>query len=187
RILASEMDGEHVTARYADDAMWANLGDAKPIADVYADNGVHLTKAGKGPHSRVNGWQRVRSYLSDGPACPMHRAQGWATCPMLHMFPAVESLYRELRDLPHAMTGDPEDADSNAVDHAADALRYLLINLGAGPEFTILDHPPPAGIDLAEPLGQFARIPRDDDQPSWWDADELDEDADKRGRVCEAT
>ena len=42
-------------------------GDAKPIADVYGENGVHLTAAGKGPGSRIQGWQRWHSYLAEGP------------------------------------------------------------------------------------------------------------------------
>lgn len=118
RILAAEASGEHVAGRYADDAMWATRGDAKPIASVYADNGVPLTPAGKGPGSRINGWQRVHSYLAEAPACPHHRAQGWDTCPRLHLFSTVTELYRELSDLPHATKGDPEDADSSADDHA---------------------------------------------------------------------
>jgi hypothetical protein len=134
RILAAEADGEHVAVRYADDAMWATRGDAKPIAAVYADNGAHLTPAGKGAGSRINGWQRVRSYLAEGPACSHHRAQGWDTCPMLHMFSTVPELYRELTNLPHATKGNPEDADTTADDHASDALRYLLVNLGTGAE-----------------------------------------------------
>ncbi len=129
RILEAEADGEHVSARFADDAMWSTRGDAKPIADVYADNGVHLVKAGKGAGSRIHGWQRWHSFLADGPACAHHRAQGWETCPKLHMFSTCVETFKEIRDLPHAIIGDPEDADSRAPDHAADAGRYLLINL----------------------------------------------------------
>ncbi|MEV5944435.1 hypothetical protein [Streptomyces sp. NPDC051994] len=135
RILAAETVGEHVAARYADDAMWATRGDAKPIASVYADEGVHLNPAGKGAGSRVNGWQRVHSYLGDGPACPHHRAQGLDACPRLHVFSTCQELYRELSDLPHATKGDPEDADTTADDHLADSLRYLLANLGTGARF----------------------------------------------------
>lgn len=131
KILAAEVDGERVSVRFADDAMWATRGDAKPIADVYADNGVHLTKAGKGAGSRVHGWQRWHTYLGEAPACPHHRALGWDTCPKLHMFSTCVELFKEMRDLPHAIIGDPEDADSRAPDHAADAGRYLLMNLDA--------------------------------------------------------
>lgn len=153
RILAAEAAGEHVGIRWADDAMWATRGDAKPIAQVYADHGVHLTEAGKGPGSRVAGWQRWHSYLADGPACPHHRAQGWETCPMVHVFSTAGNLIRTLPALPHATVGNPEDADSNAEDHGPDAGRYLLINLGTGPEFLILDDEPPDPI--ADHLGEF--------------------------------
>ncbi|WBP89527.1 hypothetical protein [Kitasatospora cathayae] len=177
RILAAEA-GETVGPRWADDAMWATRGDAKPIARVYADHGVHLTEAGKG--GRVAGWQRLRSYLADGPACPHHRAQGWESCPRLHVFRTCANLIREIPALPFATSGDPEDVDSTASDHAADALRYALINLGSGPKFPLLDDEAPPAIeqDLKAPFaGRYAvaRIP--DDDP------DHDDDVPERGAV----
>jgi phage terminase large subunit len=161
RILAAEADDERVASRFADDAMWATRGDAKPIADVYADEGVHLTKAGKGPGSRIAGWQRWHSYLAEAPACPHHRALGWKTCPRIHIFRTCPKLLFELENLPHARTGNPEDADSNAPDHAMDGGRYLLLNLGTGPEFVILDEQTEAadGVDPLQPLAAFAVRP----------------------------
>lgn len=188
QILAAEGDGEHVAVRWADDAMWATRGDARPISRVYADNGVHLTPAGKGTGSRVHGWQRVRTYLADGPACPHHRAAGWETCPRIHLLAgAAENLYRELRDLPHATTGDPEDADTNADDHAADALRYLLINLGGGAQFPIMDTPgDPEEVRVAA-SGQFAfRPPEHLPLPAGDGEPYADETAPERGRVARA-
>jgi hypothetical protein len=106
---------------------------------VYQDAGCHLTAAATGPGSRVAGWQRIRSYLAEGPGCPHHRALGWETCPRLHVFSTCEDLWRELSNLPHASTGDVEDADTRVDDHACDALRYAISGLGAGgPEFSIL-------------------------------------------------
>jgi len=168
RILAAEADDEWVVARYADDAMWATRGDAKPIADVYAETGVHLTPAGKGPGSRINGWQRVHTYLAEAPACPHHRAQGWDTCPKLHVFATAENLIRTLPALPHATTGNPEDADTKAEDHAPDSLRYLLMNLGGGAHFFIDDVEPEtlaeqAGLPELQPFaGRFAIAAADD-------------------------
>lgn len=147
RILAAEEAGERITARYADDAMWAVLGDAKPIATVYEENGVHLERAGKGPGSRIAGWQRIHSYLAEAPACPLHRALGWDTCPRLHLFSPVMKLFKELADLPRARTGNPEDSDPKAMDHAADALRYLLVNIGNESQFHFPD-PLPAVVTL---------------------------------------
>jgi hypothetical protein len=81
---------------------------------------------------------------------------------MLHMFSTCPEFYRTLADLPHATRGDPEDADSNGDDHLPDAARYLLINLGTGPQFLILDDTPvslleAAGIEVMEPAGNFGR------------------------------
>lgn len=154
RVLAAE-DGARPAARYADDAMWAALGDAKPIAQVYAENGCLLEKAGKGAGSRISGWQRIHSFLADAPACLLHRDQGWDTCPKLHIFTTCSSLLRELVNLPYAMSGNVEDADTNASDHAMDALRYLLINIGNAPRF----HFPTADPDGAHPLDPFAKAP----------------------------
>jgi hypothetical protein len=146
KILDAEHDGETVVARYADDAMWAVRGDAKPISTVYAENGVPLTAAGKG--GRVPGWQRVHSLLAEVPACPHHRALGWQTCPNVHFFRTCRNLLRELPALPHATSGSPEDADTNAADHAMDALRYLAINLGSEARF----HFPPPQPETSGPL-----------------------------------
>jgi hypothetical protein len=181
RILAAEADGEQITVRFADDAMWNIVGDAKPMASVYADNGVYLTKAGKGPGSRVTGWQRVRSYLAEGPACPHHRSLGWETCPKLHMFSTLENFYRTLADLPHATKGDPEDADTTSEDHLPDAARYLLINLGTGPEFPILGTKPQSltdelGIPPYQALGT-QMVVRQQEAEGWsWDEGGSDED-----------
>ncbi|WP_327066888.1 hypothetical protein [Kitasatospora sp. NBC_01302] len=171
RIVAAE-EGEAVAARYADDAMWASRGEAKPIATVYSENGAHLTAAGKGPGSRISGWQRVHSYLAEAPACPHHRALGWETCPRLHVFPQAENLIRTLPSLPHATVGNPEDIDTKAEDHAPDALRYLLINLGGGPSFPLFDAPEGnEELDqLLQALGPtVAYRPREDPGTDPWD------------------
>jgi len=169
RILAAEAADEHVAVRFADDAMWATRGDAKPIAQVYAENGVHLTQAGKGAGSRVTGWQRVRSYLAEAPACSHHRAHGWDTCPGIHVFSTVTELYRELTDLPHATKGNPEDADTTASDHAVDGLRYLLTNIGGGPEFLMLDAIPDASaLPVGEQFGGVYAVRPAESADDWW-------------------
>jgi hypothetical protein len=88
------------------------------------------------------------------------------------VFSTVDNLIRTLPALPHATVGNPEDADSNAEDHAPDAGRYLLINLGGGPEFVILeDLPKPSPADELRPyvpMGAVAIVKRDND-PYWPD------------------
>lgn len=59
----------------------------------------------------------------------------------------------------------------NPHDHLPDALRYLLINLGGGPEFTVFTEtkPNPVAEEVGEPLqplGQFAYRPMAD-EPDW--------------------
>lgn len=137
RILEMEA-GEPLVARYADDAMWTGRGDAKSVAAVYMDNGCHIVHANKG--ERITGWQRVHSYLSDGPACLHHRDLGWETCPRLHVLQgAAPELVRTLPALPYDTTPSRmEDVDTKAEDHQGDALRYLLINL-ADPASFIFD------------------------------------------------
>lgn len=141
QILAAEAadPNEHVGLRFADDAMWATRGDAKSIADVYADNGVHLTRAGKMSGSRIVGGQRVRSYLADGPACFMHRQQGQETCAMFHAFSTLANLARTIPTLTYATTGNPEDVDTAGEDHLYDAWRYLATNVGTGASFLLDD------------------------------------------------
>jgi hypothetical protein len=160
KVQLAETAGEFILVRYADDAMWATRGDAKPIADVWAEEGVYLTPAGKGPGSRLAGLQRIHSYLNEGPACPHHRAQGWETCPMIHFFRTCSKMLYELTNLPYATTGNTEESDPAAADHAVDALRYLLINLGGGPQFPILDElqgaSPFDDLDLLTPMGAWA-------------------------------
>lgn len=162
RVLAAE-NGRQVT-RYADDAMWTSRGDALPVAQVYANEGCHLIPARKG--ERIIGWQRVHTYLGDGPACPHHRAQGWATCPRLHVLDgAAPNLVRTLPALPYAITASKvEDVDSRAEDHAPDALRYLLINL-AEPVIDRWAIPDPPETGVLDTFTSTATA------PAWWSPD----------------
>ena len=83
---------------------------------------------------------------------------------MVHIFRTMPKLLHELENLPHATTGNPEDADSKAPDHAIDASRYLLLNLGGGPRMVILDDPAPGlldGIEVLQDKGTFSVRPDD--------------------------
>jgi hypothetical protein len=177
RILAAEAPDEHVAVRWADTSMWSVTGEGKASAEIYAENGVHLTPATKGPGSRVTRVRRTRTFLGEAPACAHHRALGWETCPLAHFFPQCENLIRTLPTLPHASKGDPEDVDTDAEDHAYDATSYLMIMLGTGPEFTILDEPPRSlaaelGLLPYEALGQAMVIRQQEgagDPARFWD------------------
>ncbi|QGY00187.1 terminase [Roseovarius faecimaris] len=85
------------------------------LIDVLRGEGVYLTKPTKGPGSRLAGWQRIRQRLSrsvtrDGPG--------------LYITGRCGLLLETLPVLPRD-PNRPEDVDTGANDHAADALRYL--------------------------------------------------------------
>jgi hypothetical protein len=119
---------EHIVYAF-DPAMSAKLGDAKPVAAVLKEEGIRLKKAN---NDRLSGWQRIHTYLADGPACAIHRAPPyeWESCPMLHVFDSCHELIRTLPAVPYNVTGNPEDVDTRSEDHLPDALRYLVMELG---------------------------------------------------------
>jgi hypothetical protein len=167
RILAAEAPGEHVAVRWADSSLWSVTGEGKASAEIYAENGVYLTPATKGPGSRVTRVRRTRTFLADGPACAHHRALGQDKCPLAHFFPQCANLIRTLPTLPHASKGDPEDVDTDAEDHAYDAMSYLMIMMGGGPSWPDVEPPkesPFDGVELLEARGPFA-YRTDEDAP----------------------
>jgi hypothetical protein len=125
RIRAAEK-GDPPVRGYADPAMWSKTGSAPSPAMSYKAAGVTIEKA---TNDRVPGWQRVHSFLSrKGPACAHHRELGLDECPLLHVFDTCSNLIRTLPALPHD-TKRVEDVDTNAEDHAPDALRYGLMSM----------------------------------------------------------
>src|SRR5450755_125020 len=167
QILAAEAEDEHIAVRYADTSLWSVTGEGKASAEIYAENGVHLTAATKGPGSRVTRVRRTRTFLADGPACAHHRALGRDKCPLAHFFPQCANLIHTLPTLPHASKGDPEDVDTDAEDHAYDAMSYLMIMMGGGPSWPDVTPPkesPFDGVELMEARGPFA-YRTDEDAP----------------------
>lgn len=136
RVLADEAaegaqhDGDPVHfLRYADPSMWRATGEGLPIADVYTREGAVLQPAN---NERIAGWQRVHTYLADGPPCAHHRALGWTSCPKLHVLDGTApNLVRTLPAVPYDKH-KVEDVDTLSEDHAPDALRYLLMGLDGG-------------------------------------------------------
>ena len=152
RILADEAEEpkDRGIGRFADPSMWRTTGEGLPIASVYAQNNVGLSPAN---NERIAGWQRVHTYLADGPACRYHREQGWDTCPRLHVLDGTApNLVRTLPAVPYDKL-KVEDVDTHSEDHAADALRYLLMGIGGGPGEFFFPAQPATGLD-GRPLGQ---------------------------------
>lgn len=123
-----ELMGDRDAKRAGDPSMWNKTTDAPDVAATYKAEGVPMHKA---ENDRKTGWSRVHQFLDEGEPCPYHAAQGWESCPMLHVLEGTApNLVRTLPDLPfdrHKV----EDLDTDSEDHAADALRYLLMDVKA--------------------------------------------------------
>lgn len=98
-----------------DDAMFARTGSASgSIAAEFRANGVTLTPAKKG--RRQDGWERMRTMLLD--AGKPDKPGLYVSRRCSYWWDTVPSLSRDLRR--------PDDLDSRAPDHAADASRYAI-------------------------------------------------------------
>lgn len=166
-IVEAEADDPRVD-RFADPAMWAKTGAAPSPAKAYEDEGVQLRKA---VNDRVPGWQRVHSFLSEmAPACAHHRLLGLDECPMLHVFETCSNLIRTLPALPHD-DKKVEDVDTDAEDHAPDALRYALMALRKpveGAAVVPMTQRLPAASRLAGGGGGLASVGMPARLPSVW-------------------
>ena len=115
-----------LTTAYADPSMWIRGGQTgESIAETFLRGGVPLQRAN---HERVNGWQRLRHWLRDAPD----------GIPWLTFDPDCRYLIRTLPALTHDKPPNEEDVDTTKDDHAADALRYL-----------VMGRPAPAGAKAA--------------------------------------
>lgn len=107
--------GDAIAYRVLDPACFAEHGGPS-IAQVFAERGVHFTKADNtrvAGVGAISGWGHVRQRLvgdSDGR-------------PMLVMFETCRDLIRTLPALQHDKVR-PEDIDTDMEDHAADDVRY---------------------------------------------------------------
>jgi hypothetical protein len=111
-----EMTAERVLWTLADPSMWTKKtheGLTFSTADEYQAEGVTLEPA---DNDRLTGVRRVRQALQDG-------LDG---TPMLQVFSTCANLIRTLPALPYDGR-NVEDVDTDAEDHAYDALRYGLM------------------------------------------------------------
>jgi hypothetical protein len=99
----------------ADDAIFNNTGSQSgTIADEFRRAGVRFSKARKG--MRISGWQKMRRLLADA---------GKPDVPGLYVSRSCRYWWQTVPSLPRDAR-NPEDVDSSAPDHAADACRYAL-------------------------------------------------------------
>lgn len=100
----------------ADDAIFGNTGSsAGTIADEFRRKGVYFIGAAKG--ERVGGWERMRRMLADA---------GKPDVPGLYVSSACAYWWETVPTLPRDPR-KPDDVDSRAADHAADATRYAIV------------------------------------------------------------
>jgi hypothetical protein len=122
KILAWERGKNVQRIGILDSACWDVSGRAESIAEQFRKSGVSNAPSAKGPGSRVAGWNMLRSALSVRATEPYPKLRVFSTCTNL------------IRTLP-AMVHDklkPEDLDSDAEDHACDALRYKFQGAAEG-------------------------------------------------------
>lgn len=124
RIRQRTRGNERIQRTYADPSMWTpRTVERQTItsADVFRDYGVPLTKAN---NDRLIGKRRVHEALAYkmGNGEPVYEDGK----PGLQVFTTCRNLIRTLPALPYDDTR-VEDVDTDAEDHAYDALRYGLL------------------------------------------------------------
>lgn len=109
--LAMENDGERITYRVADPAIFSK--DSGPsIGERMARAGMSQRKA---DNKRLLGWDQIRHRLVGS-----NKSEGE---PLLYVFSTCKHLIRTLPSMQHDEK-KPEDLDTEAEDHAVDTLRY---------------------------------------------------------------
>jgi len=103
----------------ADDAIFSDIGSAAgSIATEFARQGIRFRRAGKG--SRIGGWEVVRQLMSNAGALDL---------PGLYISRACTYFWRSVPYLGRNPRR-PDDLDTTAADHAADSVRYGVIDAG---------------------------------------------------------
>jgi len=98
-----------------DTAAWARTGTTGPtVGEALIKAGHKLRRADK---NRIQGKIQIHEFLKV-------KENGR---PRLQIFNSCPNLIRELQSIPLSKT-NPEDVDTNASDHAYDALRYLIMS-----------------------------------------------------------
>ncbi len=114
-ITEMEIDDPFSVQGVLDTAAWARTGTTGPtVGETLQQLGHKLRRADK---NRIQGKIQIHEYLRV-------RNNGR---PQLQIFNTCPNLIRELQSIPLSKT-KPEDVDTNASDHAYDALRYLIMS-----------------------------------------------------------
>ena len=115
-ITEMEVEDPFSVQGVLDTAAWARTGTTGPtVGETLQQLGHKLRRADK---NRIQGKIQIHEYL---------KVQNSGSRPKLQIFNTCPNLIRELQSIPLSKT-KPEDVDTNASDHAYDALRYLIMS-----------------------------------------------------------
>ena len=116
--------GEYIQYGVLDSSTWAKRGDVGPsIAETMIQQGCRWRQSDRSPKSRISGKLEVHKRLSVNDKEPG-----------LRIFKNCRNLIRTLGTLP-TDNKNPEDVDTNAEDHAYDALRYGCMSRPMHPKY----------------------------------------------------
>tara|TARA_R110001592_G_scaffold132485_6_gene347151 strand:- start:1501 stop:3141 length:1641 start_codon:yes stop_codon:yes gene_type:complete len=115
-ITEMEIEDPFSVSGVLDTSAWARTGTTGPtVGETLQQLGHKLRRADK---NRIQGKIQIHEYL---------RVQNSGSRPKLQIFNTCPNLIRELQSIPLSKT-NPEDVNTNASDHAYDALRYLIMS-----------------------------------------------------------
>lgn len=116
--------GEYIQYGVLDSSTWAKRGDVGPsIAETMIQQGCRWRQSDRSPKSRISGKLEIhkRLLINDKE-------------PGLRIFKNCRNLIRTISTLPTDKK-NPEDVDTNAEDHAYDALRYGCMSRPMHPKY----------------------------------------------------
>ena len=116
--------GEYIQYGVLDSSTWAKRGDVGPsIAETMIQQGCRWRQSDRSPKSRISGKLEIHKRLLVNDKEPG-----------LRVFKNCRNLIRTMSTLP-TDNKNPEDVDTNAEDHAYDALRYGCMSRPMHPKY----------------------------------------------------
>ena len=123
RVLEHEIN-EYIKYGVLDSSTWARRGDVGPsIAETMIQEGCRWRPSDRSPKSRINGKMELHKRLKFDDELKQPKLKFFTTC---------TNLIRTLPLLP-IDRNNPEDVDTDAEDHAYDALRYGVMSRPINP------------------------------------------------------
>lgn len=124
RILEAERDDPRPMRGVMDSSVWAKRGDIGPtVAETLNRMGCAFRPSDRSPNSRIAGKQEVHRRLAIDPITKKPRLKIFSNC--LNLIETLPTLPLDENNL--------EDVDTDADDHAYDALRYGVMSRPISP------------------------------------------------------